>query len=132
MTGLAPGPGHGCADPRICPDCREERITGRPALTLVPSPLAEPGEADYKQLVRADMRRVLDQIAWAGLPKGDLRALLRAALAGAPPHTDVILSACQALEEEPGLYLTGANAVPPPDEGSDHGDTPTPLTQDTG
>ncbi|MCK2214260.1 hypothetical protein MF672_010725 [Actinomadura sp. ATCC 31491] len=129
---IAPACPHRSADPRMCPDCRQQRITGRPALTLVPSPLADPGEPDYAQLVRAEMRRVLDQIGWAGLPKDHLRALLRAALAGAPPHTDVILSTCQALEEEPALYLTGAIAVPLPDQGSDHGNTPTPLTQDTG
>lgn len=128
--------GHGSADPRMCPDCRTERLTGRPVppLKAVAGDLADErarllaeDDVDYTEVLKADMRHILDRISWACLPAEDLRALLRSALYGVPPHTDVIIRASEALDEQPPLYVISANAVPPNEPASDHGGNSTPL-----
>jgi hypothetical protein len=130
MTAARP---HRCADPRLCPDCRRERLTGRPVPTLrdmaallasAPerAPLIEEDDVDYAEVLRADMRRILDRVGWAALHKADLRALLHAAMYGMAPPADVVMRAAEALAEEPHLYVISANAVPPDAPTSDHGD----------
>lgn len=127
----APRCDHNSADPRMCPDCRHERLTGRPAPKLgdladvladamAPDRQIGPGEVDYLRLMTADMRHILDIIGWAGLPKDDLRALIHSAVYGVPPHTDVIIRASEALSDEPRLHVISTNAMPPRAEGSDH------------
>ncbi|MFF0867652.1 hypothetical protein ACFYUV_38225 [Nonomuraea sp. NPDC003560] len=127
----APRCPHSSADPRMCPDCRTERLSGQPVpplravvavLAEQPAQMLDEDHADYTEVLKAEMRHVLDRVDWAGLPKGDLRALLRSALYGVPPHTDVIIRASEALAEEPQLYLVSGNGIPLEQQGSDHGE----------
>lgn len=130
---------HGSADPHMCPDCRTERLSGRPVTPLAdvvtllteatgPAPMLEQDHPDHAKTLAADLQHLCGRIGWSAIPTEDLRALVRSAVYGVPPHTDVIMRASEALAEAPELYVISSNAVPPDANSDDHGGNSTMLT----
>ncbi|WP_344897601.1 hypothetical protein, partial [Nonomuraea antimicrobica] len=80
--------GHGCADPRLCMDCRRQRLQGRPmpgqdALEVVGAPT--PGQVvelagfDQARLIDQDLQRLVGQLGYVAFTFEDAVALYRAA-----------------------------------------------------
>ncbi|WP_214327870.1 hypothetical protein [Nonomuraea sediminis] len=141
MTARPPCP-HSSADPRLCPDCRAERLGPVPvddaddadevALALAdvvaPDRHIEPGQVDYALAAAADLHRVLGAAGYVVLRQDDARKLLQAAHSKDRPDPAVLLRVSEALAEAPRLRLIGANAVPPDSLERDHdGGNSTPL-----
>lgn len=129
---VPPCPHHSAA-PRLCPDCREERLTGNPP-TAVSGALADAedsgrvvqlGIIDNTAILTADLQRFLGRIRHVALTWEDAAALLRAAHRNGRLAAGVAVRASEALAEafsaEPGL-LDEANAVPTEPPASDHGE----------
>ncbi|WP_219512840.1 hypothetical protein [Nonomuraea ceibae] len=126
----APRCDHRSADPKMCADCRDERLHGRPvppladvvalladttppAATGGPVPMIDPTHADYARTLSADLQHLCGRIGWSALPTEDLRALVRSAVYGVPPASDVIVRVSEALAEAPELRLVRPTDVQP-------------------
>lgn len=131
---------HGSADPRLCVECRRERV-GRPmpgyfatelADAVAPGRVIELGDVDHALRLSQDLQLILGRIRYVALPWEDVAALYRAATRHRLPGrlaADVSVRVATALAEayaaDPSLRPEAANAIPPGDTGSDHGDNST-------
>lgn len=138
MSAPAPTCAHHSADPRMCPDCRNERLARRamPGVTLhlvdapAPGPLVELVDAD--PCLDEDLQRTLGRLRCVAITWEDAAALYRAATRhrrGGRLAADVSVRVATVLTEafdtDPSLRPEAANAIPPGDMGSDHGDNST-------
>jgi hypothetical protein len=121
----------------MCPDCRRERLTGRPtadfarelADAIAPGRVIEAGVVDHAMALSQDLQNTLSRIRRVALTWEDAAALYRAASRNGRLAAPVAVRVAEALTEafaaEPSLRPGGANAIAPRPEGSDHGRGPT-------
>ncbi|MFI9558837.1 hypothetical protein [Nonomuraea endophytica] len=126
---------HGLADPRMCPDCRAERLAAEPddvdhalADVLAPGRDIPPGYVDYALAAAGDLRRVLARAGYVVLLQEDVRHLLHAATGDEPPDELVTMRVSTELAGGPDLRLVAGNATTSDDRTSEHELNQQPLT----
>lgn len=112
---------HGRADPRMCPDCRAQRL----ADAVLGERPAEPAEVDHALSLTQDMQHFMGRVGCVALTVEDATQLLRGARRSGRIDPSIVLRVSEAIAEAlaamPPMPPATANAIPPGHEDSDHG-----------
>ncbi|WP_327587067.1 hypothetical protein OHA25_08650 [Nonomuraea sp. NBC_00507] len=127
----------------MCTDCRRQRAADqRPpgfahelADAIAPGRAVEPGAVDHALILSEDLQRVMSHVGRVALLIEDATLLLRVARRAGRIDPGLLLRVSEAIAEAHAATshrLTGTNAIPEDQIGSDHGDTSTPLAYRSG